>query len=197
MKRLVLGAERCLKAKILFGKKDASPFYNHCFGLPDKMRQCFHLPACDQEAQGYTKKMPGTQQLRTSTYLGMEKHSRPVLGLEREALMNPSLNNGGERRSLVCPLPSRISKIVPSWGHLFGTPCPKALLERLRALSLWQAPKQSIRNPHYAIQKGKAASLYDVTQPNRRTRCLRQPLPSLGTQDRPLQEILSRPTTEF
>lgn len=48
---------------------------------------------------------------------------------------------GGERRGLVCPLPLRISEVVPSWGRLFGAPCPKSLLERVGALSLWQAPQ--------------------------------------------------------
>lgn len=48
---------------------------------------------------------------------------------------------GGKRRHRVCPLSLRVSKVVPSWGH----PLSKALPERARALSLWQASKLSIK----------------------------------------------------
>ena len=47
------------------------------------------------EGQGRVKGVPGTQEVHTSTCSGMEKHLHRELGLEREALMSPSLNEVG------------------------------------------------------------------------------------------------------
>lgn len=45
------------------------------------------------------KEVSGTQEVHTSTYSGMEKHSHAGRGLERKAPMSPSLNEVGHYSS--------------------------------------------------------------------------------------------------